>query len=65
MSQIRTLPDIIKPCPFCGRDVEVKSEMPRKYYIECRHKKCTMLAVMTNQYINKESAIEAWNKREK
>lgn len=57
----------LKPCPFCGGEarlrafrtyIQSKHRMGEKYYIECCE--CGLNAP---NFINKEEAIEAWNRR--
>ncbi len=62
----------MKPCPFCGIDVEVL-EWPRDYVVKKRkylytvggqHKKrCPMYACITPSYVEKRGAIIGWNRR--
>ena len=51
---------VIKPCPFCGNDVEVKTGKnagsPRWYWIHCD-------CEATRQHMVESRAIEEWNKR--
>lgn len=53
----------LRPCPFCGGNAEFD-------YVEIRLKwftkvKCKTCKGQTNIYKDEESAVEAWNRREK
>ena len=50
----------IKPCPFCGKKVEIKQKGTHGYdltsYISC-------CAIMYGDYENEDGLIERWNTR--
>lgn len=49
---------ILKPCPFCGAPAQIK-KLSGRYAAECT-KKC----VGTRIFVNKDKAIEVWNRRD-
>ena len=50
----------LKPCPFCGGiDIRLNYVLSRaRFKVMCENCKCT-----TNQFLDKNDAIEAWNRR--
>jgi len=59
----------LKPCPFCGEKVRMfivpacQERGSYNYYkIFCENINCLM-APVTRNYVNKDNAIKAWNKR--
>lgn len=53
----------LKPCPFCGGEARPviyhnKECTWVRYYVQCR-----CCDVRTSKYMNREIAIEAWNRR--
>lgn len=51
----------LKPCPFCGESeyVTIQKMLTREYwYVHCGNCRCR-----TAQYLDRQEAIEAWNRR--
>ena len=63
--------DGLKPCPFCGSEVELHEDslgflgIPVKTYeVYCTNKECICKTpIGGNQYHSRESITEAWNTR--
>lgn len=56
----------LKPCPFCGKDVELKHYKANGddwWYIACRHCGIAVDPWMWNAHQTREDAIEKWNRR--
>lgn len=57
----------LKPCPFCGSKAALDEMTYYKKYmcaVVCTNKDCRVSAIRTIfKYYDKQSAIEAWNKR--
>ena len=56
----------LKPCPFCGREVEIlNGEVPCRYYVHHIDESgdCFISPILTITALTKVSAIEAWNRR--
>ena len=62
--------DKLKPCPFCGSDAELKTDIryprpmcqpKRAYEVFCTNYDCIIGGVDERYYTNKEKAIKAWN----
>lgn len=62
----------LKPCPFCGSDAELKTDIryprpmchpKRAYEVFCTNYDCIIGGVDDRYYTNKEKAIKAWNRR--
>ena len=47
----------LKPCPFCGAPAQIK-ELSGRYAVEC-----TKTCVGTRIVVDKDKAIEVWNRR--
>ena len=53
----------LKPCPFCGSEVECDRRIKKGlYFVPCRNEYCTVNPA-TYLFDNLEDAIKAWNKR--
>ena len=51
----------LKPCPFCGtKNAHLRVNLDHFYYVLCEKDGCH---VRTDGHLNKEAAIEAWNRR--
>ena len=50
----------LKPCPFCGRQAELRYTEEGFAYIVCANDGCY---VRTDGHLNEDSAIRHWNKR--
>jgi len=50
----------LKPCPFCGGEVEIyeAQELIYPYTIECQECTCHM-----GRYSDRDEIIETWNRR--
>ena len=58
-------PDL-KPCPFCGKDVELKHYKANGndwWYIACRNCGIAIDPWMWNTHQTRMEAIEKWNRR--
>ena len=62
----------LKKCPFCGGEAEIESEYcwnPSFYNPDGRsgetlyYAKCKKCIATTKLFVNKEGAIQAWNRR--
>lgn len=56
----------LKPCPFCGKDVELKHYKLNGndwWYIACRHCEIAVDPLLLNTDWTKDDAIRAWNRR--
>lgn len=59
----------LKPCPFCGSEVELIDNRKdftadcKRYFIRCKNKKCRVLIAFP---VNTDKAltIKQWNRRE-
>ena len=50
----------LKPCPFCGGDVEIAEGM-NEAWVSCSNKQCGMGA--SGMFSTRKKAIAAWNTR--
>ena len=50
----------LKPCPFCGRNPELRRDDDGFSYIVCANDGCY---VRTDGHLNDNAAIKAWNRR--
>lgn len=58
----------LKPCPFCGKDVELKHYKANGndwWYVACRHCGIAVDPWMWNSNQTKEETIIKWNRRVK
>lgn len=64
--------DKLKPCPFCGSDAELKTDVrfprnmcvpKRAYEVFCTNYDCIIGRVDEIYFLNKKKAIKAWNRR--
>lgn len=58
----------LKPCPFCGKDVELKHYKANGndwWYVMCTNCRIAIDPMMWNDHVSKEEAIEIWNRRVK
>ena len=56
----------LKPCPFCGKDVELKHYKANGndwWYVVCRHCGIAMDPWMWNSHQTRMETIEKWNRR--
>ena len=55
----------LKPCPFCGMDVELKHYKANAdwWYVVCNHCKIAIDPLFWNFDRTKKEIIEIWNKR--
>ena len=56
----------LKPCPFCGEDVEVKRYKANGndwWYVACNHCMIAIDPLMWNNNRTKEEITEIWNRR--
>lgn len=56
----------LKPCPFCGKDAELKHYKANGndwWYVACSHCEIAMDPLMWNNNRTKEEAVELWNRR--
>ena len=60
----------LKPCPFCGHNAHVmqlKGSVPARYYAGCGNRAGRCIAsdhyVFGRFFVNKQDAIDAWNRR--
>ena len=52
----------LKPCPFCGKEAElIDCEVRPRWFVKCSNKYCG--AEQGYTYVDKKSAIKAWNRR--
>lgn len=51
----------LKPCPFCGGTVEIKTNYKNQFYVLC--KKCEAVVWVGYNCRHKASVITAWNRR--
>lgn len=52
----------LKNCPFCGRKAElIDCEVRPRWFVKCSYKYCG--AEQGYTYVDKKSAINAWNRR--
>ena len=64
-TQLSTSEHILKPCPLCGADMEVRYEEPCAYWVHpgCRGPQRTDCSLRDVVIIDEPEEIEAWNKR--
>ena len=56
----------LKPCPFCGKSVELKHYQVNNddwWYIACKECEIAVDPWTWGNYQSKEMAIEKWNRR--
>lgn len=56
----------LKPCPFCGKDVEVKRYKANGndwWYVACNHCMISIDPLFWNTNRTKKEIIEIWNRR--
>lgn len=57
----RTMPEELKPCPFCWSEAEMRKTSTSDYFVRCTKKDC---AARTRQHHeNENGAILRWNER--
>ena len=61
------MPNILKPCPWCGRAPILKHEKvggDNFWSVECKNNDECPVNLVTRDFDSEEEAIETWNKRE-
>ena len=53
----------LKPCPFCGSVARLTFSLEEAFFVECLNRKCFMFFGPAGEYMQKQYAIEGWNKR--
>ncbi len=53
----------IKPCPFCGRDVNYYQFQDDEFAVECRNENCKVKPYAVEMQKNSKEAMIAWNTR--
>ena len=53
----------LKPCPFCGGMARAVIYHNREYTRISHYVKCELCDVHTPNYVQREIAIKAWNRR--
>lgn len=62
-----SITDELLPCPFCGGSAKIESKWDgaMRWRVKCRnrHNRCNVHPKTPYDYVSKELAIQAWNRR--